>query len=332
MRRFAPLILAGLLLGIAPITGPELPARFIDYVKPEPPAEVTMIAVGDIMLSRAVATRMRWYGPEYPFASTSDFIREADIAFGNLETTITEGEEVPPFTMSFRADSASAAALRDAGFDVLSLANNHMSDFGETGVIDTLRYLDSVDIAHAGAGRDAVEAGRPAFIEANGIRFAFLAYTYTASEAGEGRAGTAFMRTERMREAVQAAKQRADFVIVSMHAGDEYVPLPNDQQKTFARAAIDAGAELVIGHHPHVVQTMEQYRGKYIFYSLGNFIFDQMWSQETRDGLALKLVFTKEGVDRVSYHATEIHDYAQPRLLEEGSHAAGIIGRLNAVQ
>lgn len=336
MRRFMPFILAGLVLGIAPITGPELPVRIVEYVKPEPPPEVTMIAVGDMMLSRAVAKRMRQHGYDYPFASTSEFLRSADITFGNLETSITPGPEVQPFEMSFRADPESATALRDAGFDVLSLANNHTPNYGETGLQDTIRYLDEAGIVHVGAGRD-MEAHQPKFVTANGIRFAFLAYNDrdvvpASYEAGETRLGTAFMRIDRMQAAVQGARQFADIVIVSMHSGTEYELFPNDSQTAFARAAIDAGAEIVIGHHPHVVQTREEYKGKYIFYSLGNFVFDQMWSQDTREGLALKIVFTKEGVSDVSYHATEIHDYAQPRLLGPGEHADRIIGRLSGVE
>lgn len=336
MRRYVPFILAGLVLGVAPIAGPELPVRVMEYVKPEPPPEVTMIAVGDIMLSRAVAKRMRQYGYDYPFANTTEFLRSADITFGNLETSITPGPEVQPFEMSFRADPESAVALRDAGFDVLSLANNHTPNFGEIGLQDTMSYLDDAGIVHVGAGTD-IQAHQPKFVTVNGIRFAFLAYNDNdvvpaSYEAGETRLGTAFMDIARMQRAVLEAKHFADIVIVSMHSGTEYELFPNDSQTAFARAAVDAGAEIVIGHHPHVVQTKEEYKGKYIFYSLGNFVFDQMWSQETRDGLALKIVFTQEGVSAITYHPTEIHDYAQPRLLEPGEHAEGIVQRLMGVE
>jgi len=333
MLRFVPLLILGVFLAIAPVTSPELPARLIKYVRPEP-AEVTLVAVGDMMLSRAVATRMHRYGYEYPFASTTDFIRSADIAFGNLETPITPGPEVLPFEMSFRADPESAAALRDAGFDVLSLANNHTPNFGEMGLQDTLRYLDEAGIVHAGAGTD-FEANQARFIEARGVRFAFLAYNDddvvpASYEATDTRVGTAFMHIERMQHAVQEANSIADIVIVSMHAGDEYEPLPNDSQVAFAHAAIDAGAEMVIGHHPHVVQTMEIYKGKHIFYSLGNFVFDQMWSRETREGLLIKAVFTKDGVKNVTFHPVLIEDYAQPRFMEDREDIKRVLDRLIA--
>jgi len=333
MRRFAPFLIAGIVLGIAPITGPDVPARIIDYVKPP---EVTLVAVGDMMLSRAVATRMHRFGYDYPFASTTDFIRSADIAFGNLETPITSGPEVLPFEMSFRADPEAAAALQEAGFDVLSLANNHTPNFGEKGLEDTVSYLDEVGIVHAGAGTD-FEANQAGFIDAKGVRFAFLAYNDddvvpASYEAGDDRLGTAFMHIERMERAVQEARTLADIVIVSMHAGDEYEPFPNDSQVAFAHAAIDAGAELVLGHHPHVVQTMEVYKGKRIFYSLGNFVFDQMWSQETREGLVVKVVFTKEGLKNVTFHPVRIEDYAQPRFLEAVDDIGRVLDRLTATR
>ncbi len=328
MRRFAPLIIAGLVLAAAPITGPDIPARVVEYVKPGEPPEATLVAVGDIMLSRTVGKRMRQYGAGYPFANTTSLIQAANIAFGNLETPITPGPEVQPFEMVFRADTEAAGALKDAGFDILSLANNHIPNLGPDGVLDTLHYLDGAGIMYVGAGKDAVEAGQPMFIIANGIVFAFLAYNDSdivplSYEAGAG-AGTALMRSDAMVKAVKGAKNFADIVIVSMHSGTEYEPLPNERQTRFAHAAIDAGAEMVIGHHPHVIQPAELYKGKHIFYSLGNFVFDQMWSRETREGLAIAATFTRDGLVDIAYHPVLIEDYAQPRLLE-GEEAAKIV-------
>ncbi|OGG59872.1 hypothetical protein A2765_04800 [Candidatus Kaiserbacteria bacterium RIFCSPHIGHO2_01_FULL_56_24] len=332
MRRLALLIIPGVILAVAPITRPDIPVRILEYVKSGPPAEASLIAVGDIMLSRTVAKKMHQYGPDYPFASTTAFIQSGDIAFGNLETPITPGDDVQPMEMTFRADPEAAQALKDAGFDVLSLANNHTPNFGEEGLRDTLSYLDEAGLSHAGAGMNSKQAHEPAFLTVQGITFAFLAYNDhdvvpVSYEAGEGRAGTAFMRIEDMTAAVQAAKAAADIVIVSMHSGIEYEPIPDESQVAFAHAAIDAGAEMVIGHHPHAVQTMEVYKGKYIFYSLGNFVFDQMFSRETREGLVLKVNFAKEGLSGIEYHPVLIEDYAQPRFLE-GEAAQAVIERL----
>lgn len=329
MRRFAPLIIAGIVLAAAPITGPDIPARVVEYVKPPEPPQATLVAVGDIMLSRTVGKRMRQYGIDYPFASTTSLIADADIAFGNLETPIILGPEVQPFEMVFRADPEAARALKDTGFDILSLANNHTPNLGPEGILETLRYLDTEGIMHVGAGKDDIEAGQPMFIIANGIVFAFLAYNDSDVvpalwEAASGNPGTALMRVENMIKAVKGANNFADIVIVSMHSGTEYEPLPNERQIRFAHAAIDAGAEMVVGHHPHVVQSIEIYKGKYIFYSLGNFVFDQMWSRETREGLAFAATFTKDGLKGVKYRPVLIEDYAQPRLLE-GEEAAKIV-------
>ncbi len=300
---------------------------------PEPEIPVSLIAVGDIMMSRTVETRMKRHGMDYPLRETAGFLRDADITFGNLECPITPGRTVAPFTMSFRAPVESAAVLRDAGFDMLSLANNHSMNFGAKGISDTFRYLAENGVAFAGAGKDAEEANAPRFIEVRGLRFAFLAYNDDdvvpdGYEATDKRPGTAFMRIERMREAVKAAKAQADFVLVSMHSGAEYVNKPNRRQTDFARAAIDAGAEMVIGHHPHVVQTLEKYNGKYIFYSLGNFVFDQMDTPDTREGLAVKVTFTHTGVAKMALHPVLIHDYAQPRLLQ-GAEAEKVVKKLN---
>ncbi len=125
------------------------------------------------------------------------------------------------------------------------------------------------------------------------------------------------MRSERMKAAVQGANTFADIVIVSMHSGNEYEPEPNEVQRAFARAAIDAGADIVIGHHPHVVQSAEVYQGKPIYYSVGNFVFDQMWNEDVRTGLMLEVMFGKEGVLKTAYHPVFIEEYARPRLAEE---------------
>jgi len=143
-----------------------------------------------------------------------------------------------------------------------------------------------------------------------------------------GHPGTALMQKAKMIDAVGAAKGKADLVIVSMHSGIEYTGKPNDSQIDFAHGAIDAGADLVIGHHPHVVQMAEKYKGKYIFYSLGNFIFDQMWSQETREGLMIKIYFSKTGVSKISPVPIIIENYSQPRIANSAE-AEKILKRLS---
>jgi poly-gamma-glutamate synthesis protein (capsule biosynthesis protein) len=188
----------------------------------------TLAAVGDIMLSREVERKMLTNGMHYPFSETRSLIQSADFAFANLETSITPGRQIQDGEFSFRADPRSADALAKAGFDLVSLANNHSPNFGETGLKDTFNYLDESGIVYSGAGSNAQEAHRPRFFFISNTRVAFLSYTDgrlvpPTYEAAESRAGTAYMNIESMAADVQAAKADADMIIVSMHYGTEYV-------------------------------------------------------------------------------------------------------------
>ena len=323
------------------------------FASPPQHDRVTLVAVGDVMLSRYVATKMKKYEDyKYPFLKTAEFLREADITFGNLECPISDGREIRADEMLFRADREVREGLVYAGFDVLSVANNHTMNFGEKGMTDTLHYLKVKKIAPVGGGRDYGEAHAPVIKEVNGLKIAFLAYTDTdvvpdsygatggmleqipdrdyipsgmtsfdrlrmtkaPAEAEEtGKAGVAFMNIGAMEVAVQAAKEKADVVVVSMHSGTEYTPRPNKRQTEFAHKAIEAGAKLVIGHHPHVTQTVEEYQDGYIIYSLGNFVFDQMWSQNTREGMVAKIVLGKDEILGLEFFPIVIEDYLQPR-------------------
>jgi len=317
---------------------PDGEKQFLDFLSqkkklPQVSEEVSLVAVGDISYSRGVERIVKKTNDiNYPFLKIQDYLKSADLVFGNLETPITPGPEISDFKMVFRSNPGTEKALKQTGFSVLSLANNHTPNFGEKGLKDTFNFLKNAGIKYVGAGKDETEAYQPVYIEKKGIKFAFLAYNDSDVvpayyEASSNRAGTAFMRINKMAEAVKEAKQKADLVIVSMHAGIEYSPSPNDSQIQFAHAAIDAGADLIIGHHPHVVQTMEKYKGKYIFYSLGNFVFDQPQSQETREGLAIKIYFVKSGISKISFLPVFMEKLAQPRMANKGE-AKKILQRL----
>jgi poly-gamma-glutamate capsule biosynthesis protein CapA/YwtB (metallophosphatase superfamily) len=300
---------------------------------PQASGEASFIAVGDIMLSRDVDSKMKVHGYDYPWEKVREIIAGADISFGNLETAITPGRKVATNEMVFRADPENAQILADVGFDVLSLANNHSMNFGATGMEDTIKYLEEAGVQTSGAGKEEL-AYAPVYIDKNNIRFAFLSFQSPAFvpqsyKASADRLGVAFIDEKKMIASVTEAKQSADIVIVSMHAGVEYTALPNTRQVEFSRAAIDAGADMVIGHHPHVTQTMEKYKGKYIFYSLGNFVFDQMWSRETRRGLMIKVDFNREGVQKIELVPVLINDYSQPQIIE-GSEQDDVLARLRA--
>jgi poly-gamma-glutamate synthesis protein (capsule biosynthesis protein) len=296
--------------------------------------EISLIAVGDVSFSRGVERAFKKADDiNYPLLKIRDYFKTADLVFGNLETPITKGAEIPDFEMIFRSNPGTEQALKKASFSILSLANNHTPNFGESGLIDTFNYLDDAGIEYVGAGRNTKEANQPVFIEKEGIKLAFLAYNDNdvvpnSYEALEDRAGTAFMRIDKMIKAVKEAKKEANFVIVSMHSGIEYVNEPNNSQVNFARAAIDSGADLIIGHHPHVVQVMEKYKDKFIFYSLGNFIFDQPQSLETREGIAIKVYFTKNNVNKISILPVFMEKLAQPRMAND-QESEKILKRLN---
>lgn len=296
---------------------------------------VVLAAVGDIMLSRVVEQKMiaqqDW---RYPFLETAQLTRGADLAFGNLETPIMAGKIVPTGSFLFRTDPQAVEGLRYAGFDILSLANNHMLNRGREGLASTLQALDEAGIGRSGAGLREAEIYAPAVRTVKGVRFGFLCYTYAReqSRVADGETfGTAYMETEKMRQQVAVLRESVDVVVVSMHAGTEYASAPHPSQTAFARAAIDAGAQLVLGHHPHTVQTFEKYQDGYIIYSLGNFVFDQMWSEETRLGAVARITFEDKRITAVEFTPTKIYDYAQPRLAE-GADKEMLLERLRLAQ
>jgi len=293
--------------------------------------EIRLIAAGDIMLSRSVEKKMiEKKNYKYPFIKTAELTSMADITFGNLENPIIAGKTVNPSEMIFRTDPRSLTGLRYAGFDVLSLANNHIMNFGRRGLEETLKNLDQGGILHAGAGMGNGNISKSANLEVKGVKFAFLAYTYNADlkKTSKGEEyGVSNMDKERMRREVAIAKEDSDVVIVSMHAGTEYRTRSGIFQQDFAHSAVDAGADLVIGHHPHVVQEIEKYNGKYIIYSLGNFVFDQMWSSETQLGSVAEIIFDGKEARSVRFYPVKIFDYAQPSFID-GKEADKILSRL----
>ncbi|WP_157872826.1 CapA family protein [Desulfoscipio gibsoniae] len=287
---------------------------------PEKHDSLCLVAVGDIMLSRYVAQKIKEHDdPNYPFAGVKWFLQGGDVGFGNLEGPVTPGREIKIPEMVLRADPRVAPALKDAGFDILSLANNHVPDFGEQGILDTLHYLDDAAILHAGAGRNKQEAFAPQYMEVKGVKLAFLAFNDPAvvpdSYMAGDSPGTAVLEPEKVTATVKEAADNADFTVVSLHAGTEYAPMPDDTQVHFARLAINAGADLVLGSHPHVVQKIEQYRGKYILYSLGNFIFDQLWSRDTREGVIARIYISENSVEKMEFLPVYINDDARPVAL-----------------
>lgn len=277
----------------------------------EPPVSVTFMAVGDVLLDRGIARKIDANGQDWPFAKVSPILKSADIAFCNLECPLSaRGVKVnKPFC--FKADPANVKCLADAGFDVVSLANNHSLDCGRTGLVETMRCLDDLGIRFVGAGDTLNDSKLPVVMELHGLRIAFLARNTLMPEGIWLRTdapGTAGLDESTICREIAQARTKADVVIVSLHWGIEYRQQSEEAQKVLARKMIDAGADLVIGHHPHVVQPIERYHGGMIAYSLGNFLFDSP-QPICKKSIIFKCRLSKSGVSDVEVIPATISGY-----------------------
>lgn len=280
---------------------------------------ISLMFGGDVMLSRTVNAKMVAYNNYlWPFEKIASTSAAADITVINLESPFLKNADyrVPTGSFSFKADPKALAGLKLAGVDVVALANNHMLNAGRKGLSDTLALLKESGILTAGAGLNETEARQAVIVDKNGWKIAFLSYAYPQdnSVATVDRPGIATLDKENLKTDIDAVRAEVDLVIVLMHAGTEYVSHPGEQQKMFARTAIEAGADAVIGHHPHWPQSWEIYQGKPVIYSLGNFVFDQMWSPETSRGLLARLVFQPDHSGQAELIPIEIKDYGQAQL------------------
>ena len=282
---------------------------------------VSVMLTGDIMLSRWVNREIRLHhNYNYPFLKTESFLQQADVAVANLECPISPGRIIRDREMIFRADPASAKSLAEAGFDLVSLANNHTGNWGQQGINSTIQYLQSAGVKYVGAGPDYQSAYQSVIIEKKGIKIGFLAYVDpslipTSYLAIAHNPGVASMDDPADFQRISKLKKQVDFLIVSMHCGQEYQREPSQKEVNFAHQAIEAGADLVFNSHPHIIQSVEKYHQGYIFYSLGNFVFDQMWSEETREGIVAELMLNKSGVVELNFYPFIIQHYAQPNFV-----------------
>lgn len=291
--------------------------------KPKPaekPKQIILIFTGDIMLDRGVEYKIKKEGGgdfKFPFLKISDELNKADVLFGNLESVISDKGRKVGSIYSFRADPKAMSGLVFAGFDVVSVANNHVFDYSREAMEDSFKRLKEAGIEIAGGGFSEAEAHSAAVKEVNGTKIAFLAYDDQGSThwaaSGEN-SGIAWLEEDKLKEDIAGAKKLADIVIVSMHFGDEYKTQSNDRQKYFARLAIDSGVDLVVGHHPHVAQEVEKYNSGYIAYSLGNFVFDQGFSEETMKGLILKVLLEDDKIKELTPVEIKINENFQPEI------------------
>ena len=284
----------------------------------EPKKELTLIFVGDIMLSRGVERQIEKHSDyNYPFLKIADYLKGADLVFGNLEGPISDRGKNQGSIYSFRDNPKAVEGLTYAGFDVLSLANNHIMDWGRDALSDAVDILDKNGIKTVGAGKNYDEANKPVILEVNGTKIAFLAYTNLLPKslsAGEDVAGVSDFNLDKIKNKIEEAKKNADLVLISAHWGEEYQPKAGALQKKIAHELIDGGADLIIGHHPHVPEEVEQYGGGWIFYSLGNFVFDQNFSKETMGGLMVEVKIKDKMIEGVMPIAVKISPTFQPYI------------------
>jgi poly-gamma-glutamate synthesis protein (capsule biosynthesis protein) len=329
----------------SPTQPPVVTTAVTPETSPSPSPAVSLIAAGDVMLGRSLGEGILANGAAWPFEFVSGRLAAADLTFVNLESPVSERGEPVNKDFTFRGPPAAIDGLLDAGVDIVSLANNHAYDYGPEALLDTLDLVSAAGIVPVGAGRDAPSAGEAVVLERNGLRIAFLAYVSTPPDSGTGYSlegtqatadapGVNWLYPERIPTDVAAAETIADVVVVSMHTGPEYQENRSDLQVQAAHAAIDAGAALVIGHHPHVLQGIESYNGGLILYSLGNFVFDFDFVDFMFEGLPSSLSvmaeieLTATGVTSCSLIPVVIGEADGRPHPVEGEAAAPVLDRL----
>jgi poly-gamma-glutamate capsule biosynthesis protein CapA/YwtB (metallophosphatase superfamily) len=328
----------------------------------DPATTWTLFAGGDILLDRGVyqTVKLRRKGVDFPFnggtaeittryccstfgwelprtrrtgdaGAVRDLIEGADLAIANFENPAPDQPRYHTSGTVFSADPALIEGLANAGIDYVSLANNHIRDAGGAGLLQTIANLTSDGIASSGSGRNLAAARRPGVFTVDGTRVAILAYDAIAAgyHATATRIGSAPLVAGYVREDVKAARAAgADLVIVFPHWGTEYQSKPFAAQQKLARMIIDAGADMVIGNHAHWAAAMEVYKGKPIWYALGNFVFDQTWSEPTMEGITLELTFRGATLTQVRIRPHIILDKAQPNFMDPAGDGKVVMGQV----
>lgn len=274
---------------------------------------IKVIATGDVIPARSTNFQtLQRNNFLWPFEKTADVLKSADITFINLETPLMQNCQPINEGMSFCGSAKHIEGLLSAGVDVASLGNNHSANYGKPGLDETKKLLEDNGILVTGLTGPVFKDESPWVIkEVNGIKFAFLGYTDISKTPLVSSADENKIATE-----VAEAKKNADVVIVQYHWGSEYITEPEERQKLLGQLTIDSGADLVIGNHPHWIKPVEFYKDKLITYAHGNFVFDQEWSQKTKEGIVGVYTFDSKNLIDVEYLPVEIINYGQPYLLE----------------
>jgi poly-gamma-glutamate capsule biosynthesis protein CapA/YwtB (metallophosphatase superfamily) len=306
------------------------PKRYPLHIRSERPVPevTTLTAVGDIMLGRRVGSRHR-ADPGAPLKPLRKRLAAAEITVGNFESTLSTAGSPTQGGDSFAASPRVTSGLRAAGFDLVSLANNHVGDYGDRALRQTIARFDSSGIETVGAGRNLAAARRPVIIKRNGVRIGFLAVdsigetpAATGSRPGTNRLNmpprTGPLNRSQLRRItsdIRALDRRVDVVVVLTHWGTQYTHRPESSQRVAARAFADAGADLVIGGHPHWVQGLAMAGSAVVVHSLGNFVFDMDFQTKTREGVFLEIVLWNNRVKAVEPVPYVIDNSFTPRLV-----------------
>ncbi len=263
--------------------------------------EVTILFTGDVMLGRSVmGSAIDNNDNLYPFRKTSEFLKNADITMVNLENPIIKDCARVSGGFKFCTSPDIAKGLLFSGIDIVSLSNNHSSNYGLSGLIETKKYLDELGIKY-------VDGSNLEIIEKNGKKFGFLAFDYTISKNN----------LDHDIELIKTSDPQIDILIVMPHWGEEYKDTANKFQVDTAHRMIENGADIIVGSHPHWIQNYEEYQGKPIYYSLGNFVFDQSWSEETKKGLVVKMTFDEDKITKREEFKTYTPQKGQPIIIDE---------------
>ncbi|MFH1379027.1 MAG: CapA family protein [bacterium] len=271
---------------------------------------VSVTAVGDMRFNGYIGDKIKAHGFEYPFKQVQGILSSADIAYGNFECAISSQDLAFEKKYVFKADPEMVKALTAAGFDIVDLANNHSGDYGEESFIETMRVFKEHGLLFSGAGMNIEESRKPVIIERNGLVIAFLSYSNTLPDdfwATKTSPGVTPAYLDYISADVGSAKMNADIVVVCYHGGDERSERPKQSQIDIAHAAIDAGASLVLGHHPHVLQGIEMYKGVPIIYSLGNFMFLSL-AKQCYDSMIVTAQLSRKGIETLEVIPVRIGD------------------------
>jgi poly-gamma-glutamate capsule biosynthesis protein CapA/YwtB (metallophosphatase superfamily) len=305
------------------------PATVVD------PAErgFTLTAGGDVLGDRSVRGVMDQYGPVGPLRKVAQYFTASDFGLVNLETPLTDGGSPQTWKdVVFKGDPRLAEGLAEAGVDVVTLANNHAMDQGAAGLLDTLKWLKREGVAACGAGKDLDDAYAPRILEAEGVKVAFIGLTDVVPvsyPATAGSPGTAPGRSDpaAVKRVIARAAKRADYVVVTWHWNFEFTTAPSALELSEGKAAIDAGADLVIAHHPHVLQGIQSYNGGLIFYSLGDLVFDGC-SGPMAETVLVKLAVDARRIEAKLIPAALAYDGTPSRV--RGTQAEEILSRVKS--